>query len=63
MLSQIVEHPDDLGAALRDYETRQRPYATRAQDSAGPGGDLVVPATQEALDARNERLRTPAGRR
>jgi 2-polyprenyl-6-methoxyphenol hydroxylase-like FAD-dependent oxidoreductase len=59
----LREHPDDLGAALHDYETRQRPYATRAQDSAGPGGDLVVPATREALDARNERLRTLAGRR
>ena len=55
-------HPDDLAAALRNYEENQRPYVTRAQASAGPGGDLVVPATQADLDARNTRLRAPAGR-
>ncbi|MDR7277028.1 FAD-dependent monooxygenase [Catenuloplanes atrovinosus] len=54
-------HPGDLGAAFHEYETRQRPYAERAQATAGPGGDLIVPATQEALDLRNARL-AAAGR-
>ena len=57
-LAQALQnHPDDRAAAYAEYEHNQRPYATRAQASAGPGGDLIVPATQEALDARNERLR------
>jgi 2-polyprenyl-6-methoxyphenol hydroxylase-like FAD-dependent oxidoreductase len=54
-------HPADLAAAFRDYENNQRPYVERAQATAGPGGDLVVPATQEELDARNSRLRAMAG--
>ncbi|MEU3183557.1 FAD-dependent monooxygenase [Streptomyces sp. NPDC006923] len=58
----LHNHPGDLEAACQEYETAQRPYATRAQDSAGPGGDLVVPATQHDLDARNERLRRMARR-
>ncbi|MEV6635746.1 FAD-dependent monooxygenase [Actinoplanes sp. NPDC051470] len=53
-------NPGDLEAAFHEYETRQRPYVARAQDSAGPGGDLVVPATQQALDLRNARLRAMA---
>ncbi|MFG1924655.1 FAD-dependent monooxygenase [Cryptosporangium sp. NPDC048952] len=56
----LQNRPHDLDAAFRDYEANQRPYVTHAQASAGPGGDLVVPATQEALDARNERLRAAA---
>lgn len=31
-----------------------RPYVTHAQDSAGPRGDLVVPDTQYAINARNK---------
>ena len=54
----LDEHPTDLAAAFGDYEANQRPYVTRAQATAAPGGDLLVPATQEALDARNERLRS-----
>ncbi|MGK5680116.1 FAD-dependent monooxygenase [Actinoplanes sp. URMC 104] len=53
-------HPTDLAAAFRDYEDNQRPHVTRAQASAGPGGDLVVPATQADLDMRNARLRAAA---
>jgi 2-polyprenyl-6-methoxyphenol hydroxylase-like FAD-dependent oxidoreductase len=56
----LLHHPEDLDKAFDEYETAQRPYVTHAQDSAGPGGDLVMPATQEALDARNERLRAMA---
>jgi hypothetical protein len=29
---------------------------TYAQGTAGPGGDVLVPATQQDIDARNERL-------
>lgn len=54
----LEEHPTDLEAACRDYEANQRPYVIHAQATAAPGGDLLVPATQEALDARNERLRS-----
>lgn len=58
LLAQALrEHPGDLEAAFRDYHDRQRPYVTHAQDSAGPGGDFLMPATQRALDARNARLR------
>jgi len=51
-LADHAHHESAFGA----YEAQHRPYVTHAQASAGPGGDLVVPATQEALDARNERL-------
>ncbi|GAA2495500.1 FAD-dependent monooxygenase [Winogradskya humida] len=53
----LLKHPENLKAAFDEYEHSQRPYVTRAQDSAGPGGDLLMPATQQALDERNERLR------
>ena len=52
----LDSHPEDLDAASQEYETNQRPYVMYAQHSAGPGGDLIVPATQELLDARNARL-------
>lgn len=49
-------HPQDLEAAACEYQRAQLPYAERAQATAGPGGDLIVPATQAAIDARNQRL-------
>ena len=59
LLAQALRnHPQDLATAYAEYEQNQRPYVTRAQASVGPGGDLVVPATQQDLDARNARLRT-----
>lgn len=45
--------PHDLEAALAEYERAQRPYVTHAQASAAPGGDLIAPATEEAIAARN----------
>lgn len=61
LLAQALRNqPGDLQAAFAEYEAGQRPYADHAQNSAGPGGDLVVPATQEALDLRNARLRATA---
>lgn len=53
---QAGRHPV-LSRAFDAYEERHRPGVTWAQQTAGPGGDLVVPATQADLDRRNERLR------
>lgn len=52
----LRDHPDDVETALRQYERDQRPHVTRAQATAGPGGDLLMPATQDAIDARNRTL-------
>ena len=48
----------DHTAAFERYEARQRPYITFAQDRVGQGRDRLIPATREAIDTRNERLRT-----
>jgi 2-polyprenyl-6-methoxyphenol hydroxylase-like FAD-dependent oxidoreductase len=53
-------HPDDVEQALGQYEREQRPHVTRAQATAGPGGDHLVPATEEAITARNSALRATA---
>lgn len=45
--------PDDLPAAYEQYELAMRPYVTRAQESVTGNADILVPATREALDARN----------
>ena len=52
----LREHPHDRTRALQRYEGTQRPHVTRAQATASAGGDLLVPATQDAIDARNRRL-------
>ncbi len=60
LLAQALRsHDGDLEAAFDEYEARQRPHVSHAQASAGPGGDLVVPATQRDVDVRNARLRHP----
>jgi 2-polyprenyl-6-methoxyphenol hydroxylase-like FAD-dependent oxidoreductase len=53
----LTEHPDDLETAFTQYEHDQRPHVTYAQGTAAPGGDQLVPATQDAIDARNRILR------
>jgi 2-polyprenyl-6-methoxyphenol hydroxylase-like FAD-dependent oxidoreductase len=58
----LLEHPDDHGAAFEDYERRQRPLVERALTIATPGGERILPATQEALDARNQQLRAASRR-
>jgi 2-polyprenyl-6-methoxyphenol hydroxylase-like FAD-dependent oxidoreductase len=59
----LRSHPDDLGRAFEQYEQRQRPLAVRAQATAGPGGELLVPATRDDLDQRNSTFRpAPAPR-
>ena len=49
----LRDHPGDLAQAFEQYEWDQRPHATRSQATAAPGGDRLVPATQEQIDARN----------
>lgn len=58
-LSEEIGHNigEDLGSAFSAYEQRLRPHATAAQEFAQAGADLVVPATWEAIEARNQRLR------
>lgn len=61
LLAQALsDHPDDLEAALVQYERGQGPHVTYAQGTAAPGGDQLVPATQDAIDARNQLLRAAA---
>jgi 2-polyprenyl-6-methoxyphenol hydroxylase-like FAD-dependent oxidoreductase len=50
----------DLAAGFERHEARQRPYVRAGQASVGAGADLVVPATWEAIEARNERIRAAA---
>ncbi|MBP2471800.1 2-polyprenyl-6-methoxyphenol hydroxylase-like FAD-dependent oxidoreductase [Crossiella equi] len=57
LTEELGRHGDDLEAAFRAYERRQRPHAAAAQEFACGGADLVVPATGEAIEARNTRLR------
>ncbi|CAM3384370.1 monooxygenase [Mycobacterium intermedium] len=52
----LNEHADDLDAAFAEYERDQRPHVTYAQGTARAGGDWMIPATQEAIDARNREL-------
>ncbi|MFJ1768465.1 FAD-dependent monooxygenase [Amycolatopsis sp. NPDC088138] len=46
----------DHTVAFERYEARQRPYVHTGQASVGAGADLVVPATREAINARNNRI-------
>jgi 2-polyprenyl-6-methoxyphenol hydroxylase-like FAD-dependent oxidoreductase len=52
----LAEELEDTGGdhtvAFERYEQRQRPYAEFAQNSVTDGGELIVPSTQEAIDAR-----------
>lgn len=52
----LTENADNLDAAFAQYERDQRPHVTHAQSTVGAGGDLLVPETQEAIDARNREL-------
>ncbi len=52
----LRNHPDDVAAAFDQYEREQLPHVTYAQGTAGPGGDLLVPATAQEIGARNSRL-------
>ena len=52
----LTENAEDVVAAFDQYERAQRPHVTYAQGTVGAGGDLLVPTTQEAIDARNRAL-------
>jgi 2-polyprenyl-6-methoxyphenol hydroxylase-like FAD-dependent oxidoreductase len=57
LLAEAMQrHTGDLPQAFAVYERHQRPRVMRAQATAGPGGGLLVPPTQDAIDARNRRL-------
>ncbi|MFC3998948.1 FAD-dependent monooxygenase [Nocardiopsis sediminis] len=57
LAEELGRHGDDIEAAFSAYEERRRPHAAAAQEFAHGGADLVVPATWEAIEARNTRLR------
>ncbi|MEU8785914.1 FAD-dependent monooxygenase [Streptomyces sp. NPDC048637] len=50
----------DHRTAFARYEQKLRPYATRCQEGGRGAGEFFAPATQEAIDARNTALNTPA---
>ncbi|NHI06535.1 FAD-binding monooxygenase [Streptomyces sp. KO7888] len=52
----------DHGAGFAAYERAARDLVTRTQDRVGGGGGTLFPATAEALERRNERLRALSGR-
>lgn len=58
----LRENPADVATAFGQYEHEQRPHAVRCQATAAPGGDRLIPATQEQIDARNRGL-SPADAR
>lgn len=51
----LREHPNDLDAAYKRYEELHRPHVDAGQRSVAPHLDMMVPATAEAIDARNAR--------
>jgi 2-polyprenyl-6-methoxyphenol hydroxylase-like FAD-dependent oxidoreductase len=57
----LQDHPADPRRALAQYERNQRPHATRAQATATPGGDLLVPSTHEQIEDRNQRFSPATG--
>ncbi|MFD0772846.1 FAD-dependent monooxygenase [Streptomonospora algeriensis] len=56
LAEELGRHGDDIEAAFNAYEQRLRPHAAAAQEFARGGADLMVPATWEAIEARNARL-------
>jgi 2-polyprenyl-6-methoxyphenol hydroxylase-like FAD-dependent oxidoreductase len=57
-LAQALRDHPDITQAWEQYDRNQRPQATRIQAMAGPGGDRLVPATQDEIDARNQTFNT-----
>lgn len=62
LATAFTEHPGDLAAAARQHHERLRPYVEQCQAFAHEGAPIMVPATQEALDARNAMFRETAAR-
>jgi 2-polyprenyl-6-methoxyphenol hydroxylase-like FAD-dependent oxidoreductase len=57
----LRDHPGDLAQAWQQYERDQRPHAVRSQAIAAQGGDRLIPATWEQIDARNRSFNEAAG--
>ena len=57
-----TEHDGNTEAAAPAYHERLRPYVDQCQAFALEGAPIMVPATQEALDARNATFREYAAR-
>ncbi|MEB4210682.1 FAD-dependent monooxygenase [Mycobacterium sp. 94-17] len=55
----LRDHPGDIARAWEQYDRLQRPLATRVQAMAAPGGDRLIPATQDEIDARNRGFTAP----
>ena len=60
LAEELDDAAGDHTVAFERYEQRQRPYVEFAQNSVTDGGELIVPSTREAIDARNARLRAGA---
>ncbi|MGX1760060.1 FAD-dependent monooxygenase [Streptomyces lydicus] len=50
----------DHHTAFARYERTLRPYTTRCQQGGRGAGEFLAPVTQEAIDARNAALNSPA---
>ena len=59
LAGELATHADHA-AAFAAYERTVRPFAEQNQALATSGAGVMVPGTQEALDARNEALLNPA---
>lgn len=55
----LDEYGTDVPAAFSQYEARQRPYVTFAQNRVDSGRDRMLPVSWAAIAARNEALHTP----
>jgi 2-polyprenyl-6-methoxyphenol hydroxylase-like FAD-dependent oxidoreductase len=60
LAEELEQRGTDHAAAFERYEARQRPYVTAAQARVDQGRERQIPPTWEAIEARNERLRTPS---
>jgi 2-polyprenyl-6-methoxyphenol hydroxylase-like FAD-dependent oxidoreductase len=61
LAAALRDHPGDAAAAFEQYEREQRPHVSYAQGTAAAGGDVLIPASQQDIDARNQRLRAMVG--
>ncbi|WP_327689273.1 FAD-dependent monooxygenase [Streptomyces tubercidicus] len=60
LAGELVLAGADHRTAFARYEQKLRPYVTRCQEGGRGAGEFFAPATQEAIDARNTALNTPA---
>ncbi len=59
LAEELERSGNDHAAAFARYEARMRPYVTSAQDRVHRGRDRMLPATWDAIAARNKALRAP----